>query len=392
MQSLKSRDITLVLGDFNAKIGRGRFNNCVGEYGLGRRNERGDRLLQFCQENDFIISNTFFKLPNRRLYTWKSPQDDKQNIVRNQIDYILINHRYKNVIKSVKTYPGADVSSDHNPLVARFLIALKKQRVIPTANRIDVSGLKIQETRQRLQNNINDNLRTLKNNQITTEEDTDKQWEDLKNALIEPSKIILTKQKIGEKQEWITPEILKLMNERRGVKDNNDAYKNIQKEIRSKIREAKEVFYKRKCDEIEALQEKHDSFNVHKKVKELAGLQKKRQPSILTDQNGKIIMEMEEKLRTWKNYIIELFDDERDINRLVTEQENSGPEITKEEVIHAIKITKDGKAAGHDELPSEILKLIEEENIHRSVQHHIQNRYYTQGMVAISVRHYPEKT
>ncbi|XP_060530420.1 craniofacial development protein 2-like [Cylas formicarius] len=210
IHSLKSRDITLVLGDFNAKIGRGRFDKHVGEYGLGRRNERGDRLLQFFQENDYIISNTFFKLPNRH-------------------------HRYRNVIKSVKTYPGADVSSDHNPLIAWFLITLKKQRVIPTTNCIDVSGLKIQETRQRLQNKINDNLRTLKNNQITAEEDTDKQWKDLKNALIEPSKTILTKQKIGKKQEWMTPEILNLMNERRGVKDNNEAYKNIQKEIRSQI-------------------------------------------------------------------------------------------------------------------------------------------------------------
>lgn len=63
----------------------------------------------------------------------------------------------------------------------------------------------------------------------------------------------------------------------------------------------------------------------------------------------------------------------------VTVQENSGPEITKEEVIHAIKITKDGKAAGPDELPSEILKLIEEENIHSLTD--LFNTIYRTGII-----------
>lgn len=34
----------IIMGDFNAKIGRGQAGNCVGPYGLGERNERGDSL------------------------------------------------------------------------------------------------------------------------------------------------------------------------------------------------------------------------------------------------------------------------------------------------------------------------------------------------------------
>ena len=71
------------MGDLNAKVGKGRSGEEVGEYGYGTRNDRGDRLVQFCQENNMWVGNTFFQKQNRRLYTWKSPGDIK----RNQIDY-----------------------------------------------------------------------------------------------------------------------------------------------------------------------------------------------------------------------------------------------------------------------------------------------------------------
>ena len=49
------------------------------------RNEAGQRLIEFCQENALVIANTLFQQHKRRLYTWTSP--DGQH--RNQIDYIL---------------------------------------------------------------------------------------------------------------------------------------------------------------------------------------------------------------------------------------------------------------------------------------------------------------
>ena len=66
--------------------------------------------------------NIFFEHPKRRLYTWKNPDD----IVRNQIDFIMINSRFKNSFKDINTYPGADIDSDHNPVVSKIEIKLKK--------------------------------------------------------------------------------------------------------------------------------------------------------------------------------------------------------------------------------------------------------------------------
>lgn len=76
-----------VIGDFNASVGEQTFSsNTMGKFGLGKQNERGVRLLEFCEQMDMIITNTFFETPKRRRYTWKAPGD----IRRFQIDFILV--------------------------------------------------------------------------------------------------------------------------------------------------------------------------------------------------------------------------------------------------------------------------------------------------------------
>ena len=63
-----------------------------------------------------------FQQHKRRLYTWTSP--DGQH--RNQIDYILCSQRWRRSIESAKTRPGADCGTDHELLIARFRLKLKK--------------------------------------------------------------------------------------------------------------------------------------------------------------------------------------------------------------------------------------------------------------------------
>lgn len=78
LKHTRKEEINIILGDMNAKIGQGKIEDVVGDFGLGMRNERGERLIEFCQETDITIMNTFFKLPPRRLYTWRSPADNNQ--------------------------------------------------------------------------------------------------------------------------------------------------------------------------------------------------------------------------------------------------------------------------------------------------------------------------
>ena len=98
------------------------FQNLTGKFGFGMQNEAGQRLIEFCQENALVRANTLFQQHNRRLYTWTSPDGQHQN----HIDYILCSQRWRSSIQSAKTRPGADCGSDHELLIAKVRLKLKK--------------------------------------------------------------------------------------------------------------------------------------------------------------------------------------------------------------------------------------------------------------------------
>ena len=74
------------------------------------------------QQNAQVIANTLFQQHKRTLYTGTSPDGQCQN----QIDYILFSQRWRSSIQSAKTRPGADCGSDHEILIAKFRLKLKK--------------------------------------------------------------------------------------------------------------------------------------------------------------------------------------------------------------------------------------------------------------------------
>ena len=115
-------DVLFIIGDWNAKVGSQETPEVTGKFGLGVQNEAGQRLAEFCQENALVIANTLFQQQKRRLYTWTSP--DGQH--RNQIDCILCSQRWRSSIQSAKIEPGADCGSDHELLIAKFRLKLKK--------------------------------------------------------------------------------------------------------------------------------------------------------------------------------------------------------------------------------------------------------------------------
>ena len=69
-----------------------------------------------------VIANTLFQQHKRRLYTWTSPDGQYQN----QTDDILCSQRWKSYIQSAKRRPAADCSSNHELLIAKFRLILKK--------------------------------------------------------------------------------------------------------------------------------------------------------------------------------------------------------------------------------------------------------------------------
>ena len=108
-----------ITGDWNAKVRSQETPEVTGKCGFG---EAGQRLIEFCQENTLVIANTLFQQHKRRLYTWTSPDGQ----YRNQTDSILCSQRWRSFIQSAKTRLGADHGSDHELLIAKFRLKLKK--------------------------------------------------------------------------------------------------------------------------------------------------------------------------------------------------------------------------------------------------------------------------
>ena len=84
-----------------------------------------------------VIANTFFQQHRRGLYAWTSPDSQYQN----QIDYILCSQRWRSSIQSAKIRPGADCGSDHELLIAKFRLKLKKVRKTTRPFRYDLNQI-----------------------------------------------------------------------------------------------------------------------------------------------------------------------------------------------------------------------------------------------------------
>ena len=104
------------------KSRKSRDTRSTGKFSLGVQNDTGQRLTEFCQEKAMVIANTLFQQHKRQLYTWTSPDGQNQN----QIDDILCSQRWRRSIQSTKTRPGADCGSDHELLIAKLRLKMKK--------------------------------------------------------------------------------------------------------------------------------------------------------------------------------------------------------------------------------------------------------------------------
>ncbi|XP_050672807.1 craniofacial development protein 2-like [Leptidea sinapis] len=113
----------LVLGDFNAKIGRKKIGESFikGNYGVGQRNERGERLIDYAFEYRLAIINTYLKKRPIRKWTWESP--DKT--VKNAIDYIMTND--PKIIKNYEVLNNVKFLTYHRLLRATLLLNQTKK-------------------------------------------------------------------------------------------------------------------------------------------------------------------------------------------------------------------------------------------------------------------------
>ena len=117
----------MIIGDMNAKVGADNINcdRAMGKHGCGEINDDGERLVDFCLNNNCVISGTIFQDKSIHKLTWRSPD----GTTFNQIDHFIVNNKWCRSLEDISTYRGADANSGHYLVMATM--KLKRRRAIP---------------------------------------------------------------------------------------------------------------------------------------------------------------------------------------------------------------------------------------------------------------------
>ena len=98
------------------------YERVIGKHGCGTRNDNGERLVDFCLNNNCNIGGNIFPHKNIHKLTWKSPDGRTTN----QIDHVIVNNKRRSSLLNVRVYKGTDVNSYHYLLKSTNRLKLRK--------------------------------------------------------------------------------------------------------------------------------------------------------------------------------------------------------------------------------------------------------------------------
>jgi len=116
--TVQKRDVIIVMGDMNAKVGPNDegLEHVMGRHGIGNMNEYGELFSELCASCDLIIGGTVFPHKTCHKVSWVSPD----NITENQIDHVAISRTFRRSLLDVRNKRAADIGSDHHLMIANF--------------------------------------------------------------------------------------------------------------------------------------------------------------------------------------------------------------------------------------------------------------------------------
>lgn len=332
------------MGDFNAKIGSNNlgFEVIMGQQGLGKMNENGERFANLCAISNLVIGRGFFHHRHIHKANWVSPD----LMTENQIDHVCIGKKFRRSLQDVRVRRGADVASDQHLMVVHIKLKLKRNWSGET------------NIRQVLQERI--------------EEETIEEWQNFTEAVTSTCKEVLGIKKHSHK-EWMTAEIMKNIEERKKKKEamNNSRtcarkakahaeYSEANRTVRRSIRAAKKSYMEALAAEAKVAAHHGNMKDLYTNIKKLSG--KFSQPERpVKDKEGKKIPDVEGQKCRWVEHFEELLNRPPPQNPVdIQPAENDLPivcDVTSKEEIHkAIKQLRNGKSTGPDNIPPEVQK------------------------------------
>ena len=350
-----TNDIPIIMDDFNAKVGERSLNTAVmGNHGLGEANDRGHKLVEFCDEQKLVIMNTLFKNHKRRRYTWISPGED----IRNQIDYILTSARWKTNVMNCCTYPSADCGTDHQPLMAKIKLRLKNTKREAPPLRFDMHNIPLTYTVE----TSNKFEALLQAEEPMTPGNL---WESTKTIVLKSAKAHIPKRRKQQQSEWITKVTLEAVETRRKAKQqygtNSSQYKVWNQNVQALCRKDKKAYIKSLSEKLEREANYGSTRSLFDAVRKL---KQKFAPKIgsIKDENGYKLTDETSIKKRWKRYVEKLYESKHKLSDTYTDvrvkdDEKTEPLPLLEEVEKALNKIKRNKSPGQDEIPIELLTV-----------------------------------
>ena len=370
LRTVSRKDILVVQGDFNAKIGKDAYagwKGTVGKFGIGNTNERGLTLLEFAKRHQLTAVTTLFDHKRSRRTTWHSP-DGK---VHNQIDFILVSRRHATGVNRAKTrtFNKPDIGSDHDLVMMTLKVKLRTNKKNKTTGTyFDLEKLKDQETAKIFQGDLAGKFSPL----LLLDQDPQALCDEFTTILEKTAEETLGRaRKI--KKPWITPEVLESCDKRREKKKKKKLgpaelaeYRTANAECRRALNEAKNKWVEEQSQAIESNLSHHNNKMAYEVVKKLSRGQrdeiKQKQASVIEDKNGTLLTKIEEVSSRWRDYCEELYNypirkDLRVLDEVVQDDDvREEEEILMSEVECAIKDLKRNKSPGADNIRAELIQ------------------------------------
>ena len=347
----------VILGDFNGHVGKDSdgYEDVHGGFGFGRRNEEGERVLDFADSFNLKIGNTWFKKDEEKLVTFESGDH------RTTIDYVLI--RKEERVKNVTAIPGEEVMTQHRVLVMDLLFRKKSWKKAPAVRRIKVWRLK----EAKVQSIIKEKVR----NAINERDD----WEEKMRHIAKIMKEVCGTSKRGGCRRdtwwWNNEEVKKAIKEKKEKykiwrRVRSDEARAVYIEFRSRARRAVAMAMKeaapKEASEIENMRLEERLRHVYRMAKAKANSKKDVVGNpCMRGHDGRLRLLLDDRLKMWKEYCEELLNKEYTWENTLERRQVEGPvwEVTVEEVRKAMAKMKMNKAAGPSGVPIEAIRLCE---------------------------------
>ena len=376
-------DMTLIIGDFNARVGIQQHitsRNVIGPHAVDEINYNGERLIDFCSINNLIVSNTFFKHKPIHQKSWMHPGQKTWHM----LDYNLVNKQFRSSVEDVRVHRTAAgaIGTDHHLLRIKLKFHLKSRRKTIKSQilRLDPKKLKNEQCKLAFQAQLHCRPQ-LQQQQTSSSTTIDDKYNAFVDYVHQASKTTFELDRTNKKQkDWLTDEILDVVDKKskaflkwqnsRGTYLETrcrNSYRRLRNLTKKKI-DARQIEYWDEISlEIENAIKQHDPSTAYAMIRRLRGGKAKTENLPILDKHGELLTNSKQSLTRWKEYFNDLLNVPSHVDPITiqqihavtittTEQRRQEQTPSLEEVQRAIKQMKNGKAPGNDGISADLIK------------------------------------